>query len=117
MKPAPLQISHEEIRPDVVAVRLSGKLMLGPESAALEDLIIDLLKQGRRKFVIDLAGVTHIDSTGIGRFIASLGRVQESGGTLVMVAAGGFVRESFRIMRLDTVFHFYSDVETALKEM
>jgi anti-sigma B factor antagonist len=115
MKSAPLEISHEEVRPGVVVVHLAGKLMLGPESAALEDLIIELLKQGKRKLVIDLAGVTHIDSTGIGRFIASLGRVEESGGVLLMAAAGGFVRESFRVMRLDTVFRFYPDLESALK--
>jgi anti-sigma B factor antagonist len=110
-----LQIAHRQVEPGVVVITLVGKVMLGPESAAIEDLIATLLGQGQRKIVVDLSGVTHIDSTGIGRFIASLGRVSESGGALLMAGAGGMVRDGFRVTRLDRVFRFFPDVETALK--
>ena len=65
---------------------------------------------------MDLSGVTHIDSTGIGTFmLASFGKVRQAGGELVMAGAGsGVVREGFRVTRLDSVFHFYPDVESAV---
>jgi len=73
----------------------------------------DLLETGRRKFIVDLSGLTHIDSTGIGTFIASLGKVSQAGGALAMAGAGGMVREGFRVTRLDKVFRFFPDVESA----
>ncbi len=113
MKTAGLQVSHQEAPSGVVVIALAGKMMLS-ESNAVEDLIIRLLQEGRRKFVVDLSGVTHIDSTGIGKFIASLGKVGQAGGTLVMAGATGMVREGFRVTRLDRVFRFYPDVESAI---
>lgn len=110
----PLQISHSEARPGVAVISLAGKVMLGAESEAIERLVRDLLKQGYRKLIIDMSGVTHIDSTGIGRFIASLGKVMEVDGTLLMAGAAGVVREGFRVTRLDTVFQFYPDLEAAV---
>ena len=112
MKIAGLQVSHREVAPGAVVIALTGKMMLG-ESAAVEELIMTLLQQGRRKFVVDLSGVTHIDSTGIGTFIASLGKIGQAGGVLAMAGAGGMVREAFRVTRLDRVFRFYPDVESA----
>ncbi len=116
MKIAGLQVSHDEVPPGVIVIRITGKMMLG-ESAVVEDLITSLLKEGRRKFVIDLSGITHIDSTGIGKFIASLSRIGQAGGSLGMAAAAGMVREGFRVTRLDKVFRFYPDVETAIAAM
>lgn len=113
MKTVGLQVSHKEAPSGVVVIELAGKMMLS-EANAVEDLITRLLQEGRRKFVVDLSGVTHIDSTGIGKFIASLGKVGQAGGALVMAGAGGMVREGFRVTRLDTVFRFYPDVESAV---
>ncbi|MGE5571206.1 MAG: STAS domain-containing protein [Rhodospirillales bacterium] len=113
MKTVGLQVSHKEAPSGVVVIELAGKMMLN-EANAVEDLITRLLQEGRRKFVVDLSGVTHIDSTGIGKFIASLGKVGQAGGALVMAGAGGIVREGFRVTRLDTVFRFYPDVESAV---
>jgi anti-sigma B factor antagonist len=109
----PLEIDHRETAAGAVVVTLSGKLMLGPESQRVETLVTGLLARGRRRFVFDLAGITRIDSTGIGRFIFCFNKIAEAGGTLVMAGATGHLRESFRVSRLDTVFHFYPDVETA----
>jgi anti-anti-sigma factor len=88
--------------------------MLGANPSAIEELIVSLLAQGVRKIVVDLAGVTHIDSTGIGVLIASLGKVTQAGGALAMAGASGVVREGFRVTRLDRVFRFYADRAAAL---
>ncbi len=114
MKPASIQITHREVQPGVVVVSLAGKVMLGAGTVAIEELITDLLAKGARKVVVDLSGVTHIDSTGIGTFIASLGKVMQSGGAMGMAGAAGVVREGFRVTRLDSVFRFFPDVDSAV---
>ena len=110
-----LQIEQKEVRPGVMVVVLAGRVMLGGEGAEIETLVETGLKAGRRHFVFDLTGVTHIDSTGIGRFIASLNKTRVAGGSLRMAAANGQVRDAFHVTRLDTVFKFFDDVESALQ--
>lgn len=111
--PAPLEIDYEKRADGIVVVRVAGRIMLGDESARIETLTSELLAAGHRKLVFDVRGVTHIDSTGIGRFIASFNKIMQAGGSLMMAGAAGVVREGFRVTRLDTVFKFAADVEEA----
>lgn len=109
-----LQIEQRQAAPKTILLSLTGRVMLGEESAQIDALIARLLGEGNRNFVIDLSGVTHIDSTGIGRFIAGFNKVFQAGGSLVMAGATGQVRDSFAVTRLDTVFRFYTDSTEAL---
>ncbi len=115
--PVPLRIETEEIEPATVLIKLSGSVMRGPESQAIEALVPRLLAEGRKTIVFDIAEVKRIDSTGIGRFIFSLNSVSEAGGSLAMAGAEGYVREVFRVTRLDTVFRFYPSVDEALRAL
>ncbi len=117
MKVSPLQISTTEVKPGTAVLKLVGKVMLGADTANIEETIAALLAKGQRKIVVDLSDVSHIDSTGIGTFIASLGKVMQAGGALCMAGAAGMVREGFRVTRLDSVFRFFPDVESALKSI
>ena len=87
--------------------------MLGPEGQEVETIVGDLLNKGYRKIIFDMTGLTHIDSTGIGRCIASLNKISQAGGKLHMAGAAGQVREGFRVTRLDKVFRFFEDVAAA----
>ncbi len=108
-----MEITYKEIAPATTILTLSGRLMLGPEGQQLERTVDDLLAQGYRRFVFELSGVTHIDSTGIGRCIASLNKIMAAGGKLHMAAAAKQVREGFRVTHLDRVFRFFDDSVTA----
>lgn len=108
-----LELDHKEIDPGVELISVSGRVMLGPESQCIETVVGELVAQGRRKFIFDVSGVTHIDSTGIGRFIAALNHVMRARGAMYIAAAGGQLRESFRVTRLDTIFRFCESVDSA----
>jgi len=109
----PLAIEQIDRNGSTSVIMLRGKLMLGEEAAQLEGLVPQLLKDGRKNLVFDLSGVTHIDSTGIGRFIDAYSRLLPVGGQMRLAGASGAVRDSFRVTRLDTVFKFYPTVEAA----
>jgi len=112
----PLEIQQNEIQPGTAVIRLEGNIMRGPESERIEAVLNGLLDKGCRYIVFDLAEVKRIDSTGIGRFIYSLNKVEEMGGKMRMAGAQGYVRECFRVTRLDTVFRFCATVEEALEK-
>ncbi|MCS7026294.1 MAG: STAS domain-containing protein [Bryobacteraceae bacterium] len=110
-----LVVTHNEVSPDTVLVRLQGRLMLGEDTAQLDSLVNTLLASGYKRLVFDLTLLTHIDSTGIGRFIAIYNKVMATeGASLAMAAATGAVRSAFRVTKLDTVFQFFDTVEAAL---
>ena len=109
-----LTIEREDREPGTSVITLRGRLLLGPGCKELERLVPELLEQGRKTLVFDLSEVTHIDSTGIGRFIDTYGRLQKLGGSLRLAGAEGTVREVFRVTRLDTVFRFYPTVAEAV---
>ena len=92
---------------------MNGKLLLGRDCAQLETLVPQLIASGHKTLIFDLAGVTHIDSTGIGRFIDTYSKLTKIGGKMRLAGATGAVRDSFHVTRLDTVFSFYPSVEAA----
>lgn len=109
-----IEISHSEVPPSTVVIKLAGKLMLGPEGDQIVTLVEDLIGQGKRLFIFDLAAVTAIDSTGIGRFISSFNKIMAVGGEMRMAGASGHVFQSFHVSLLDKVFRFYPTVDAAL---
>jgi anti-sigma B factor antagonist len=110
-----MEISHKEVAPGVVVVTLAGKVMMGAESEQILGLVDTLLREGKRTIVFDIAGVKHIDSTGIGRFISSYHKMSAARGEMRMAGATGVLFQAFHVCMLDTVFRFYPDVEAACK--
>jgi len=109
-----MEISHTEIAPATAVVTLTGKLMMGPESAQIVNLVDDLMRRGKRIIVFDMSGVTAIDSTGIGRFIYTYNKLAGAGGDMRMAGATGHVFQTFKVSLLDKVFRFFPSVEEAV---
>jgi anti-sigma B factor antagonist len=110
-----LQISHKEVAPATVVVTLAGKLMLGADGEDIPSMVEGFLREGKRTIVFDLSGVTVIDSTGIGRFIASYNKIAAVGGEMRMAGATGHLFQSFRVSLLDQVFPFFATAEEAVQ--
>ena len=110
-----MEISHEDVAPGVAVVRLAGRVMMGPLSEQIVTVVEDLLRQGKRTVIFDLAAVTSIDSTGIGRFISSFNKIAAAGGEMRMAGATGHLFDAFHVSLLDTVFAFYPTAEDAAK--
>lgn len=99
-----MTIHHQERDATSAVITLAGRLLLGPGCIELEQIITGLLERGFLHLTFDLTSVTHIDSTGMGRFIDTYSKLKRSGGTVQIVGATGPVREMFKITRLDSIF-------------
>jgi anti-anti-sigma factor len=99
-----LTIQHQESNATSAEIRLTGRLLLGPGCLELEHLVTSLLDRGFLHLTFDLTGITHIDSTGMGRFIDTYSKLKRIGGTVRITGATGPVRDMFRITRLDSIF-------------
>lgn len=108
-----MEISHEGPVDGIAVIRLAGRVLISTGSDRISSLALSLLDQGARALIFDLGGVTHLDSTGIGQFIATMSACMKKGQRIVMACANPQVRESFRVTRLDSVFQFTDTVDAA----
>ena len=51
---------------DVTVLNMDGKVTIGESSVVLHNTIRNLLEQGRKKILLNLAGVPFIDLSGLG---------------------------------------------------
>ena len=81
---------------------------------ALKEAISEAVKEGPRHIVIDMEGVSFVDSTGLGSVIAALKQVRGNQGELRLAAPNQQVRVVLELTTLDRVFPYYATVEEAL---
>jgi anti-sigma B factor antagonist len=112
-----LSFSTRTLGPDITVIELSGRLTLGRDSGQIETGLLKLLDEGVRKFVIDVAKVEYMDSTGIGKIAYCYGKITQAGGQARVAGARGLVMDLFRITRMDRVIRFFPDVETASADL
>jgi anti-anti-sigma factor len=99
---------------DVAVVSLTGPIALGDTSAKLHKYLRDLVDQGSRQVLLDLAGVTTLDSSGLGTLVAGYTTVERVGGQLKLVNLPTRVVELMHITKLYTVFDIFDDEITAI---
>ena len=100
---------------DVTILDLSGEVRIGEGSVALRDSIKKLSDSGKKKLLLNLAGVKYIDSTGIGELIARYTTVSRQGGQLKLLNLTDKVQNLLVITKLLTVFDSYDNEAEALK--
>ncbi|HEY8411380.1 MAG TPA: STAS domain-containing protein [Pyrinomonadaceae bacterium] len=100
---------------DVTILDLRGEVRIGEGSIALRDAIRNLADSGKKKLLLNLAGVSYIDSSGIGELIANYTTVSRQGGQLKLLKLTDRVQNLLVITKLLTVFDAYEDEAEALK--
>ncbi|MEZ5126568.1 MAG: STAS domain-containing protein [Thermoleophilia bacterium] len=70
--------------------------------------MLELLDGGVHTLIVDLSGVTFIDSTALGVLIGGLRRVHDAGGSMALVVATPAVERVLSITGLDRVFAVYA---------
>lgn len=99
---------------EAVIVDINGRLTLGEPVDSFRAAWSDALANGAGTVVLNLEGVTMIDSSGIGTMIRCHSAVAQAGGRVKIVAANNTVRQAFRITRLDNIFEFHETEAGAL---
>ena len=100
---------------DVTILDLSGRIVLGEESAALRSEIGDLLSAGHVKILLNLANVTYIDSSGLGNLVSAYATVKKAEGELKLLKLTDKVQDVMQITKLYTIFDIKEDEATAIK--
>lgn len=100
---------------DVIVADFKGRIVLGEESAHLRKLVSELLSEGKKKILFNLAEVTYIDSSGLGNLINALAQVRKGGGELKLVNLPQKAQDLMQVTKLYTVFDVLDDEATAVR--
>ncbi len=103
-----------EQKGDVTVVTIDDRYMDGSSRAQLTDLVQSAIESERNRIILDLGGVTSINSTGMGIIVASYVKLRNHAGDLRLACLSSRVLECFRISMLDTVFQIYPTTEKAI---
>lgn len=96
----------------IVAVEGEIDIAVAPQ---LRSHLEDLLDRGDSSIVVDLTGVSFLDSTALGVLISTLKRCHASEGELCLVATDAQVLRVFEITGLTDVFSIVSSAAQAVE--
>jgi len=100
---------------DVTVLKLSGALLLDEGEVALRTSVQKLLAQGRTKLVLDLEGVTHVDSSGVGVLVAKLQAIRRQGGDIRLAHLTARYQRLLTTMRVLPLFNIFEDETAAVQ--
>ena len=85
-------------------VDLDGRITLGESTGLLRDNVRQLLSQGTRKIVLNLANVSYMDSAGLGTLVGAYVSAKRAGCELELINFNQRVKELLGLTHLLSVF-------------
>ena len=106
---------------DVTILDLTGRLSLGEAVAfgpgsglVLKETVRELAKKGKKNLLLNLTGITYVDSSGVGQLVGAMTSARGQGITLKLLRPNKQVFELLKMNKLDTVFQIFEDEATAV---
>jgi anti-sigma B factor antagonist len=108
-----LKITTRTIQ-EIVVLNCDGRIVLGDESAALRDTVRELLAQSKQ-LVLNLGGVSYIDSGGLGTLVSLYTTAHNAGASIKLSNLTQRVGDLLQVTKLLTIFEVYETEEEAVQ--
>ena len=102
-------------RDGVTILEPQGKITIGVGDVALREAVTEALNTGSRSILINMAGVTTIDSSGVGELVSTYTSVANRGGKLKVCEMPSKIADILQITQLITVFEVYDSCDEAVQ--
>ena len=99
----------------VTVVDISGRIVLGEDTALLRNTIRDLISLGKKKMVLNLGEVPYMDSSGIGELVSAIDAVRKAGGDVKLLNLTKRVSGVAKFIKLGTICEMFDDEAAAIK--
>ena len=81
----------------------------------MREQVKDLVAKGKKQIVLNLAGVTYIDSGGLGTLVGLYTTARNAGGSIKLASLTPRVGDLLQVTKLLTVFDVYDTEDKAIK--
>jgi anti-sigma B factor antagonist len=109
-------VSSERAADGLGIVVLTGEVDIYTAPQFKESMLA-LFDAGVDRLVVDLSGVTFVDSTALGVLIGGVRRLRTAGGAMALVVTSRAVQRVLSITGLDRVFTIHATREAALESL
>jgi anti-sigma B factor antagonist len=99
----------------ITIIHLRGKLFGGEFTDKLNSALHKLLDEGKKSFILNLDGVTILNSSGFGIIVGTYTTIRNGGGQLKLTGTSSNINELLSITKLNKIFQQYASVEDAIK--
>lgn len=99
---------------DILVVNCDGRIVFGEESAELRDTVKKLLTQ-KNQIVLNLGGVSYIDSGGLGTLVALYTTAHNAGGSIKLSNLTQRVGDLLQVTKLLTIFEVFDSEDEAIR--
>jgi anti-sigma B factor antagonist len=100
----------------VTVLDLSGQITFARGDQMFKDKINSLVHQGHKNILVNLGGVTHMDSAGLGELVGAYTTVTKAGGSMKLIGLTKRLHDLLSITKLLTVFDTFDSEQEALKK-
>lgn len=107
---------HMEWHDSVPVIRISGKILDNMEASPLWEALKELPVENK-KVVLDMSGVTVMNSAGIGLCLKCFTTARNKGGELVFCGVNDTIGNLFLLTKLNSIFTISADIESALQTL
>jgi anti-sigma B factor antagonist len=98
---------------DFTVLEVAGEIDMD-SAPRLREQALEQITGGAHRLIVDMSGVTFMDSSGLSLLVAVLKRVSDNDGVLRLVITRERTMKLFRITSLDTVFSIHGSVQDAV---
>src|SRR3954451_14539582 len=112
------------LRLDYEVRRVSGFPVLGVTgeidiytAPLFKQAVVNLVSEGNRSVIIDLSGVSFMDSSGFGTLLGATKRLRPMGGGLHLAAPNSTIQRMLRLTRLDSIMQIHDSVDAAVQSV
>lgn len=105
--------TESRVENGVTIVSCNGRITFGDEAMALRDNLKNILGS-TRQVILNLSGVTYIDSGGLGTLVGVYSSARAAGADIKLTGLGQRLRDVLQITKLVTVFEVYETEQQAI---
>lgn len=100
---------------NALVIELKGKLVGGPLSSEFSQLLYDNLDKGKKNVVVDIGGLSFVNSSGLGILISGLTSMRKNGGDLKLANVSNKIEGLLSITKLNQIFEQFDTADEAVK--
>jgi anti-sigma B factor antagonist len=98
----------------IVVMALKGDLTIGKGDVSLREQLLKTLAEGHKKLLIDVKGVSYVDSAGIGELVRCKTTATQHDADLKLIHVEAKLRQLLLMTKLIGVFETFDDEASAL---
>lgn len=111
---AQLQIQQRS-NDEVAILDLAGRLTMGQDSVTLREKVRTLLADGSKRILVNLEGVSYVDSAGLGELVSAFATAKREDASLKLLNLTERVHDLLQMTKLLTIFETFETEEAAVR--